>query len=275
MGSHSSPGRSPVKSGSPESRNASYSTRPRAAPGGAAGSSMSMTRGRAPGGSKASAAATVAENSRSASSTRASAWREDVGDSFRVQPGVQRAQHGAGHGDGVVRLEQRRDVGRHHRHHVAARRRRGGPAPRRSGGSARRSPPRSCGVRPVHHRKSSAMHRLGASQEAQRRQRERSWRRSWRRAAWLESEHVVEREAALAVHQPMIAEQPAGRVTNHDIAACAQPGRSAPGRTPRPGTPLPSRSRRWPAAAPRSPTPAASCSCSTVVENGAQAAEAA
>ena len=40
------------------------------------------------------------------------------GHGLRVEPGVQRVQHRAGHGDAEVRLHHRRGVGQHHRHRV-------------------------------------------------------------------------------------------------------------------------------------------------------------
>ena len=40
------------------------------------------------------------------------------GDGLGVEPGVQRVEHGAGHGHAEVRLEHRRHIGQHHRHRV-------------------------------------------------------------------------------------------------------------------------------------------------------------
>ena len=44
---------------------------------------------------------------------------EDEGDGARVEPVVERVQHRARHRHAVMRLEQRRHVGRHHRDRVA------------------------------------------------------------------------------------------------------------------------------------------------------------
>ena len=42
--------------------------------------------------------------------------RDDGG----VEPGVDRVEHGAGHGHAVVRFQHRRHIGQHHRHRIAA-----------------------------------------------------------------------------------------------------------------------------------------------------------
>ena len=61
------------------------------------------------------------------------AMLEEEGDRRRVEADVERVQHGAERGHGVVRFEQRRHVGRHHRDRIAdtdaaPRQRRGEPA---------------------------------------------------------------------------------------------------------------------------------------------------
>ena len=53
-------------------------------------------------------------------STLASPWSSVKRDDGGIEPGVEGVEHGAGHGDAVMRFQHRRRVGEHDRDRVAA-----------------------------------------------------------------------------------------------------------------------------------------------------------
>ena len=105
------------------------------------------------------------------------AMAQHEGDRLGIEPGVERVQHRAQHGNAEMRLVDRRHVGRHHRNGIAA----ADPAPRQ-----RRSQPTATVIglppavthRAMHHGKTIRIHRRGTLQE-----RHRVERRVVRRSA--------------------------------------------------------------------------------------------
>ncbi len=93
------------------------------------------------------------------------------GDGLRIQPGVQRIEHRARHGDAKVRLHHGRRVGQHHGHRVVLANARCAAGRWPAGGSAHRPRAQVCAQRAVHDGQALRIHLGRAFNEVQRRNR--------------------------------------------------------------------------------------------------------